>query len=171
MVGVAVVRAAAAQEVGEAAKRDSMAPVTAKQTGSGPAVPERSRKQILQLSGQKEQAIALLVQVEKKAEAKDPNFDKLPLPQFHFNLGVELMNMSRVDAAEERFRKVVSDPQSPQREVILSHLRLARLLDWKGRQSEAIKECQIVLSLGDVENSHSQAKQLIRQCNQKLHPS
>jgi tetratricopeptide (TPR) repeat protein len=127
--------------------------------------------QILQLSGQKEQAIALLLQVEKKTEEKDPNFDKLPLLSYRFNLGVDLMNMGRLDAAEERFRKVISDPQASKREAALSHLRLARLLDWKGRQNEVIKECQIVLSLEDVENSHSQAKQLLKQCSQKLRPS
>jgi tetratricopeptide (TPR) repeat protein len=127
--------------------------------------------QILQLTGQKEQAIALFLQVEKKMEAKEPNFDKLPLASYRFNLGVDLMNMSRLDAAEERFRKVISDPQAPRRETALSHLRLARLLDWKSRQIEAIKECQIALSLEDVENSHNQAKQLLKQCDQKLHPS
>jgi tetratricopeptide (TPR) repeat protein len=127
--------------------------------------------QILQMTGQKEQAIALFLQVEKKIEARDPNFDKLPLASYRFNLGVDLMNMSRLDAAEERFRKVISDPQAPRRETALSHLRLARLLDWKGRQNEAIKECQIVLSLEDVENTHNQAKQLLKQCDQKLHPS
>jgi tetratricopeptide (TPR) repeat protein len=127
--------------------------------------------QILQLSGQKEQALALFLQVEKRTEAKDPNFDKLSLPIYRFNLGVDLMNMGRLDAAEERFRKVFSDPLSPLREAALSHLRLARILDWKGRQNEAIKECQIVLSFKDVENSHSQAKQLLKQCSQKLRPS
>jgi tetratricopeptide (TPR) repeat protein len=127
--------------------------------------------QILQMSGQKEQALALLLQVEKRAEAKDPNFDKLPLQSYRFNLGVDFMDRGQLDLAEERFRKAISDPQTSRREIALSHLRLARLLDWKGRQSEAIKECQIVLSLEDVENSHNQARQFLKQHNQKPNPS
>ena len=119
--------------------------------------------QILQMSGRKEQAIALFLQVEKRAEAKEPNFDRLPLQSYRFNLGVDLMNMGKLDAAEEKFRETIADTQTPQREKVLSHLRLARILDWKGQQSDAIKEYRIVLSLEDIENSHDQAIQYLKQ--------
>jgi hypothetical protein len=42
-------------------------------------------------------------------------------------------------------------------------VRLARILDWKGQQSEAIKEYRIVLSLEDIEDSHDQATQYLKQ--------
>ena len=73
------------------------------------------------------------------------------------------MNMGKLDAAEEKFRKTITNPQTPQREKVLSHVRLARILDWKGQQSEAIKEYRIVLSLEDIEGSHDQATQYLKQ--------
>jgi tetratricopeptide (TPR) repeat protein len=117
--------------------------------------------QILRMSRQKEEALAMLLQVEKRIEAKEPNFDRLLPQSFRYNFGVELMAMGQLDIAEDRFRKIISDPQTQMREKILSHLCLARLLDRKGQKNEAAGECEIVLSLKDIESSHTQARQLL----------
>jgi tetratricopeptide (TPR) repeat protein len=117
--------------------------------------------QILRLDGRKDDAIPLFLQVEKKIEAGEPNFDKLPLPRFRFNLGIELLYMGKLDLAQERFRKCIDDPGNSEREKALSHLRLGQILDWRGKRAEAIEQCRLVLSLPDVDNSHDQAKKLL----------
>jgi tetratricopeptide (TPR) repeat protein len=117
--------------------------------------------QIMEWSGKWDQAIELLLEINRQVEAKEPNFDKLPPARFHFITGVELMNMKKLELAEEQFRKALADPQIPAREKALAHLRLARILDSKGQRNEAVKEYRIVLSLEDVEQSHSQARQAL----------
>jgi tetratricopeptide (TPR) repeat protein len=117
--------------------------------------------QILRLAGQNEESIPLLLQVEKRAENREPNFDRLPLANLRFNLGTEFMHMGKLDLAKERFVRSISDPQITDREKALSHLCLGQIHDWQGQRTEAIKECQTVLSLEDVENSHDQAKKLL----------
>jgi tetratricopeptide (TPR) repeat protein len=119
--------------------------------------------QILQLSGRKEQALAALYQVEKRIEAREPNFHKYPLRSFRLNFGIDLLALGNLDAAEDRFRKTISDPQTQTRERVLSHLYLGQLLARKGRNSESVKEFEIVLSLEDVENSRARARQFLSQ--------
>ena len=118
--------------------------------------------QICQLSGQKEKALAMLLQIEKRIEAGEPNFDRYPLQNFRFDLGLDLMGMGQLDAAEDRFRKIIGDPQTQKRERTLSHLHLGRILDRKGRHTEAVKEYKTVLAMEDVENSHRQASQSLQ---------
>jgi tetratricopeptide (TPR) repeat protein len=96
--------------------------------------------QILEWMGRKEEATAAFLQVEKRVEAKEPNFDKLPVQSFRYSLAVELMNMGQLALAEVRFRKVVDDPLSPAKEKSDSHLRLGQILEWRGRQGEAAEE-------------------------------
>ena len=118
--------------------------------------------QILQMSGQKQQASSIFLQVEKRVEAREPNFDKIPLHVYRFNLGIDLMSMGQLDAAEDRFRKTISDPNTQQREKALSHLRLGQILDWKHKPNEAAIEYKTVLSLKNFNNSHDQAKSLLK---------
>jgi hypothetical protein len=118
--------------------------------------------QILRAEGNEDQAVAVLLDVEKQAEAGEPNYNELPLQTFRFNLGVELMNMDKLDLAQEQFQKSVEDPQTPDKQRALSHLRLGQILDRKGQSGQAEKECQAVLSLPDVDHSHDQAEQLLR---------
>lgn len=118
--------------------------------------------QILQMSGNKEDAISLLLRIVKRAEAGEPNFDKLSLQTLRFNLGTELINAGKLDAAAEQFRKCIDDPKTPSKEKTLSHLNLGTILELKGQGGEAAREYQAVLALEDVENSHRQAKRLLR---------
>jgi hypothetical protein len=126
-----------------------------------------SNAQISQLAGYKEQAIAEYLEAEKQIEARAPNFDKVPLQAFRYQLGVELMHMDIQDLALEHFRKCIDDPLTPLKEKTLAHLNLGRILNWKGRKEEAVKECRLVLSLKEVENSHSQAKFILNKIQQK----
>jgi hypothetical protein len=117
------------------------------------------------MSGLKDQATAMLLQVEKLIEAKEPNFDKLPLRSFRFDMAVELMSMGQLDPAEERFRKVIDDPQASRKNKSLSHLRLGQILDWKHRPKEAVREYQTVLTFEDFNGSHARARELLKKLN------
>ena len=123
--------------------------------------------QILQLSGQKDQAVLAFLDVERQAEARNPNYDKLPLQTFRFNLGVELMHMEKHDLAQARFRKCIDDPKTPVRERTLSHLNLGKTLLWTGHRTEAAKEFQTVLSAENIEDAHSQARHLLNRLSRK----
>jgi tetratricopeptide (TPR) repeat protein len=123
--------------------------------------------QILRLAGRNEESIPLLLQVEKRAENREPNFDRLPLASLRFNLGTEFMHMSKLDLAKERFVRSISDPKITAREKALSHLYLGQIHDWQGQRAEAIKECKIVLSIEDVEDSHDQARKLLSRLKSK----
>jgi tetratricopeptide (TPR) repeat protein len=126
-----------------------------------------SNAQILQLAGFKEQAIAEYLEAERQIEARAPNFDKVSLQSFRYQLGVELMHMDKQDLALERFRQGINDPQTPFKEKALSHLNLGRILSWTGRKEEAANECQLVLSLKEGEDSHSQARFILNNMKQK----
>jgi tetratricopeptide (TPR) repeat protein len=123
--------------------------------------------QVLRLAGRKEEAVPVLLEVEKRIEMGNPNFDKVSRQSFRFNLATEFLYMGKLDPAQERFRKAVDDPLTSTREKALSHLRLCRILSWKGQPAEAIHECQAVLSFDDVENSHDQAKKLLKELNRQ----
>ncbi len=126
-----------------------------------------SAAQISRLAGQKDQAVAMLLQVEKRVEAREPNFDRISIRSFRYDLARELMDMGKLDPAQERFLKAIGDPQTPSREKALSHLRVGRILEWRGKSSEAVQQYRTVLSLADVENSHDQARQYLNKLGYK----
>lgn len=123
--------------------------------------------QILRLAGFKEQAVVEYLEAEKQIESRSPNFDKVPLQTFRYQLGVELMHMDIQDLALVRFQQCINDSQTPFKEKTLAHLNLGRILNWKGQKEEAAKELQLVLSLKEIEDSHSQAKFILNKLRQK----
>jgi tetratricopeptide (TPR) repeat protein len=123
--------------------------------------------QILRLAGRKDESVPLLLQVEKRAENREPNFDRLPLASFRFNLGAEFMKIGRLDLAKERFAMSIGDPSISAREKALSHLYLGQIYDRQGKRAEAVKECEAALSLGDVEDSHGRARKLLNRLNRQ----
>jgi len=123
--------------------------------------------QILKLAGQKDQATLAFLEAEKQVETRNPNYDKLPLQTFRFNLGVELMYMEKHDLAQARFRQCIDDPKTQFRERTLAHLNLGKILIWKGQRTEAAKEFQTVLSVENTDNSHNIAKQLLNRISRK----
>jgi hypothetical protein len=103
----------------------------------------------------------MLLLVLKRIETGEPNFDKLPLQKYRYICAVELMNLWKLDLAQEQFAKSINDPQTQEREKALSHLRLGQIFDRKGQRSKAKQEYQIVLSFRDFDDSHEQAKRLL----------
>jgi tetratricopeptide (TPR) repeat protein len=123
--------------------------------------------QILKLAGQRDQATLAFLEAEKQVEARNPNYDKLQLQTFRFNLGVELMYMEKHDLAQTRFRQCIDDPKTQFRERTLAHLNLGKILIWKGQRTEAAKEFQTVLAVENVDNSHNLARQLLNRLSRK----
>jgi tetratricopeptide (TPR) repeat protein len=115
-----------------------------------------------QWSGQKDQAAVDLLQILKRVESDEPNFNKLPLQKFRYNVASELMNLGKWDLAQEQFIKSANDPRTREREKALSHLHLGKILDNRGQHSRAIQEYQTVLSLGDFDDSHEEAKRALK---------
>jgi tetratricopeptide (TPR) repeat protein len=118
--------------------------------------------QTLELAGQKDQAAAAFLQILKRVESGEPNFNKLPLPKFRYNVAGELMDLGKWDLAQGQFVLCVEDPRTPEREKALSHLRLGRIFENSGQTDKAIREYRMVLSLGDFDESHDQAKRALK---------
>jgi hypothetical protein len=113
-------------------------------------------------AGQKDQAAIDLLQILKRVESGEPNFNKLPLQRFRYNVANELMNLGKWDLAQEQFVKSVDDPRTKERERALSHLHLGQIQENKRQRAKAIQEYQMVLSLGSFDDSHDQAKIALR---------
>jgi tetratricopeptide (TPR) repeat protein len=113
-------------------------------------------------AGQKDQAAIDFLQVLKRVESNEPNFNKLPLQIFRCNVANELMNLGKWDLAQEQFVKSVDDPRTQERERALSHLHLGQILENKGQRGKAIREYQTVLSFGDFDGSHYQARRALK---------
>jgi tetratricopeptide (TPR) repeat protein len=118
--------------------------------------------QTLLWAGQKDSAATMFLQVLKRIEMSEPNFDKVPLQKFRYNCALALLNSGKIDLAEEQFTRSINDPKTQEREKALSHLRLGQILEKKGERDRAIQEYQIVLSLKEFEDSHNQAKRSLK---------
>ncbi len=118
--------------------------------------------QIEQLAGMREEAARTFVRIERQVEQGRPNFDRIPLGEFRFHLATQLMHMERHDLAAERFRLCLADPLTGTEEKALSHLSLGKIHLWLHRPAAAERELRAVLSLPETEDSHGQARRLLR---------
>jgi predicted Zn-dependent protease len=105
-----------------------------------------------------EQAADVYADVIAKAEARTPNYQKMPLGVFRYNIGKALMDIERLELAERLFTAAVQDPTTPERERALSHLCLAEVLDLRGNRQQAIANYQQVLRVTNFEDSHTTAQ-------------
>src|SRR5207249_99648 len=105
-----------------------------------------------------EQAADVYMKIIEQAEARTPNYQKMPLGVFRYNIGKALMNMGRLELAERLFTAAIQDPATAERERALSHLYLAQVLDLRGDRQQAVANYQQVLSAANFEDSHSTAQ-------------
>ena len=120
-----------------------------------------NRTQILERMGQTRQAIEEYQAITELAESRKPNYQKLPLTNFRFALGLKYLELNHHDLALQEFRRSIGDPEIPQREKALSHLLAGQISDLQGRRDEAILYYRQVLAYPDVEDSHSRARDFI----------
>jgi tetratricopeptide (TPR) repeat protein len=109
-----------------------------------------------------EKAIEEYSKILAQAETRTPNFQKIPLSVFRYNIGKALMNMNRLDLAQRLFTATIQDPATAERERALSHLGLAEVLDVAGNRQQAIVNYKQVLSITNFEDSHSTAQTYLK---------
>src|SRR5262245_9811629 len=118
--------------------------------------------QILTEMNRPEQAVEVYTKILAQAEARTPNYHKLPLSVFRYNIGKALMNMGRLELAQRLFTAAIQDTATAERERALSHLCLAEVLDVGGNRQQAIANYQQVLSVGNFEDSHRTAQTYLK---------
>jgi tetratricopeptide repeat protein len=109
-----------------------------------------------------DQAAAEYLQIVAQAEARTPNYQKMPLGMFRYNVGKALMNMNRLESAQRLFTAAILDPTTAERERALSHLGLAQVLDLRGNRQQAIVNYEQVLTATNFEDSHSTAQSYLK---------
>jgi tetratricopeptide (TPR) repeat protein len=109
-----------------------------------------------------EEATEVYKKVIALAETRAPNYQKMPLGAFRYNIGKALMNLERLDLAERLFIAAIQDPTTAERERALSHLGLAEVLDVRGNRLQAIANYQQVLRFTNYDNSYSAAKSYLK---------
>jgi hypothetical protein len=114
--------------------------------------------QILTEMKRPDQAADEYMKIIGQAEARTPNYQKMPLGVLRYNVGKAFMNMDRLEPAQRLFLAAIQDPATPERERALSHLCLAQVLDLRGNRQQAITNYQQVLSAANFEDSHSAAQ-------------
>jgi len=109
-----------------------------------------------------DQAVEVYTKVLAQAEARTPNYQRMPLGGLRYNIGKALMNMDRLELAQRLFTAVIQDPATAERERALSYLCLAEVLDVRGNRQQAITNYQQVLSVANFEGSHSMAQTYLK---------
>jgi tetratricopeptide (TPR) repeat protein len=107
-------------------------------------------------------AAEVYTKIIAQAEARTPNYQKMPLGLFRYNIGKALMNMDQLELAHRLFTAAIQDPATGERERTLSHLCLAQVLDLRGNRQQAIANYQQVLSVANFERSHSTAQAYLK---------
>jgi tetratricopeptide (TPR) repeat protein len=114
--------------------------------------------QILTEMNRPDAAAEVYTKIIAQAEAGAPNYQKMPLGMFRYNIGKALMNLGRLELAERLLTAAIQDPTTAERERALAHLCLAEVLDLRGNRQQAIANYQRVLSVVNFEDSHSTAQ-------------
>lgn len=123
--------------------------------------------QIEQLAGMRDEAARTFLEIERRADERQPNYDRIPLREFRFSLATQLMHMEHHDLAAARFRRCLADPRTGPAEKARAHLSLGKIHIWLHRPEEAARELRTVLSLADAEGSHRQARALLKRLGRK----
>ena len=118
--------------------------------------------QILEKLGETDQAATEYLDVVRQAEQATPNYQLVAMSTFRYALGNKLLSLGRAPAAREQLEKSVANPSTPERERVLSQLRLGQALDVEGKRDQAVERYQTVLRMKDVEDSRDLARKFIR---------
>lgn len=117
---------------------------------------------ILEKMGRKEEAAAQYLQVVHHATAGRANYHRLDLSTLHYNVGKKLLELGQWSSAQNLLEQSVRNPQTPERERVLSHLYLGQALDAQGKRQQAVEQYHQVLRLKEFEDSHDAARRFLR---------
>ena len=118
--------------------------------------------QILAEMNRPDQAVEIYTKILALAEARMPNYQRMPLGVYRYNIGKALMNLDRLELAQRVFTAAIQDPATAERERALSHLYLAEVLDAGGNRQLAIANYKQVLSVANFEDSHNTAQTYLK---------
>lgn len=121
-----------------------------------------NQAQILERMGKLGEAAEMYAAVAERAERAVPNYQKLPLEKIRYALAHRLLALGSEDDALDQFKGAADDPETPERERALSHLRAGELLDKKGHRREAVSYYRRVKQLREYDDSHEQAERYLQ---------
>ena len=120
-----------------------------------------NRAQILEDMGERERAVETYLEVLRLAEEGRTNYQKVPLGTFRYTVGARLVALGEQERALPLFLKATLDPNTPDREKALSHLRAGEILDLLGQRDEAVSQYHVVQELAEFEGSHEYANKYL----------
>ena len=121
-----------------------------------------NQAQILEKLGRRNDAAREYRQVIAQADAKAPNYAKIPMPGFRLNAAAKLLDLGDAAGALTQFDKLLAESKSGETEKAVSHLGAGRALDLLGRRKEATAHYEAVLRLRDVDDSHDRARDYLK---------
>ncbi|HEX9724208.1 MAG TPA: tetratricopeptide repeat protein [Vicinamibacteria bacterium] len=121
-----------------------------------------NQAQILERKREPARAIEIYLEVVRLAEEGRKNYQKVPLGTFRYTAGLRLIELGARERALELFLGATQDPDTPDRERALSHLRAGEILDLLGERSEAVSQYEEVQKLREFENSHDTASKYLK---------
>ena len=121
-----------------------------------------NQAQVLERMGEKDQAVQKYQKVLQLAEAKQPNYHKLPLNTAHYYFGEKFLELHHPELAIEQFQKSINNSETPEQEKAFSHLGAGQVLDLLGKRSEAVTHYERVLNFKNFQHSHKQARAYLK---------
>lgn len=120
-----------------------------------------TQAQMMNRMGDREAAADTYLQVLRFAEEGKPNYQRIGLAAFRWEVA-EVLLASKPQAALERYQALLEDPSLDGRRRVLSTLRLGCAFDLLGRRDDAIWQYKGVLSMQDYDNAHAHADEYLK---------
>ena len=121
-----------------------------------------NQAQILERMGERAQAAEAYAEVARRAAGDIPNYQKLPLEKIRYSLGERMLELGSDENALHQFRSAAADPNTPERDRVLAHLRAGEILDEMGQREEAVSYFRKVRTLPEFDGSHKKARKRLR---------
>ena len=120
-----------------------------------------TKAQLLERMGRRDEADSTYLQILRFAEERKPNYQRIEIPAFRWEIGNRLL-ASRPQAALERYQSLLADPATDERWRVLGLLQSGCALDLLGRREDAIRQYQAVLGMTEYDRSHAHANEYLR---------
>ncbi len=121
-----------------------------------------NQAQILEKMGHTEKAIEKYLAVQKKAQEGVPNYSKIPLGIYYYQLGDKFLQLNHLDLAKKELQDCIQSQQADEDYRAWAHLRLGQLYDLQGKRSEAVQQYKTVEGMKDYNNSHKVAREYLK---------
>ena len=120
-----------------------------------------NQAQILEKLGRQDQAAEAYLEVVRLAEEGHKTYQTIPLQTFRYTMGNKLLELGHPEQALLLFKAATSDPKTPSREKVLSHVKAGGILVLQGKREEATTHYEQVERLEEFEDSHKAAREFL----------